>query len=55
MMVEAVRKLRQATGQVLWDDALMDTTNIAFDSGNQGVDPRHDLRASFPKPGTSHS
>jgi hypothetical protein len=37
--VEAVTEFRQVTGQVLWADAMMDTPNIAFDIGDQGVDP----------------
>ena len=38
--VEAVTEFRQVTGQVLWADTMMDTTNIAFYIGDQGVDPR---------------
>jgi hypothetical protein len=53
--VEAVTEFLQVPGQVFWADAMMDTTNIAFDIGDQGMDPRQDLRASFPEPGTSHS
>ena len=53
--VEAVTEFRQITGQVLWADAMMDTTNIGFDIGDQGMDPGQNLRASFPEPGTSHS
>ncbi len=30
--VEAVTEFRQGTGQVLWTDAMMHTTNIALDS-----------------------
>jgi len=53
--VEAVTEFRQVTGQVLWADTMMDTTNIAFDIGDQGVDPGQDFRRLFPEPGTSHS
>ena len=53
--VEAVTKFRQVTRQMLLTDAMMDTADIAFYIGDQGVDPRQDLRASFPEPGTSHS
>ena len=47
--VEAVTEFRQVTGQVLWADTMMDTTNIAFDIGDQGVDPGQDLRRLFPR------
>ena len=47
--VEAVTKFRQVPGQVFWADAMMDTTNIAFDIGDQGMDPRQDLRRLFPR------
>ncbi len=50
--VETVTEFRQVTGQVLWADAGMDTTNIAFDIGDQGVDPGAGPSAP---PGTSHS
>ena len=53
--VEAVTEFRQVTGQVLWADTMMDTAYIAFDVGDQGVDPGQDLGASFLEPGTSHS
>ena len=49
--VEAVTEFRQVTGQVLWADTMMDTTNIAFDIGDQGVDPGQDLRRLFPRTG----
>jgi hypothetical protein len=35
--VEAVTEFRQVTGQVLWTDAMMHTTNIALDIGDQGI------------------
>src|SRR5665811_1560016 len=47
--VEAVTEFRQVPGQVFWADAMMDTTNIAFDIGDQGMDPRQDLRRLFPR------
>ena len=49
--VEAVTEFRQVPGQVFWADAMMDTTNIAFDIGDQGMDPRQDLRRLFPRTG----
>jgi hypothetical protein len=49
--VEAVTEFRQVTGQVLWADAMMDATNIAFDLGDQGVDPGQDLRRLCPRTG----
>jgi hypothetical protein len=33
--VEGVTEFRQVTGQVLWTDAMMHTTNIALDIGDQ--------------------
>jgi hypothetical protein len=49
--VEAVTEFRQVTGQVLWADTMMDTTNIAFDIGDQGLDPGQDLWRLFPRTG----
>jgi hypothetical protein len=49
--VEAVTEFCQVTGQVFWADTMMDTTNIAFDISNQGMDPRQDLRRLFPRTG----
>ena len=49
--VEAVTEFRQVTGQVLWADAMMHTTNIAFDIGDQGMDPRQDLSRLFSRTG----
>jgi hypothetical protein len=49
--VEAVTEFRQVPGQVFWADAVMDTTNIAFDIGDQGMVPRQDLRRLFPLTG----
>ena len=37
--VEAVTKFRQVTEQMLLADAVMDTADIAFDIGDQGVNP----------------
>ena len=53
--VEPVAKFPQVAGQMFGTDAVVDAPNIAFDIGDQGVDPGQDLRASFPEPGTSHS
>jgi hypothetical protein len=41
----------QIAGQVLWADAMMDATNIAFDIGDQSMDPRQDLRGLFARTG----
>jgi hypothetical protein len=49
--VEAVTEFRQVTGQMLLADALMDTADISFDIGDQGVDPWEDLRRLFPRTG----
>src|SRR5674476_919611 len=49
--VEAVTEFRQVPGQVLWADTMMDTTNIAFDIGDQSVDPGQDLWRLFPRTG----
>ena len=49
--VEAVTEFRQVTGQMLGADAMMDTTNIAFDIGDQGMDPGQDLRRLFSRTG----
>jgi hypothetical protein len=43
--IESVTEFRQVTRQMLWADTMMDTTNIAFDIGDQGVDPGQDLSA----------
>jgi hypothetical protein len=51
---EALTGFHQVTGQMLLADAMMDTADIAFDIGDQGVDPRQDFEASVPEPGTSH-
>ena len=53
--IETVTEFRQITGQVLGADAMMDATNIAFDIGDQSMNPRQDLRGLLPEPGTSHS
>jgi hypothetical protein len=49
--VEAVTEFRQVTGQVLWTDAMMHTTNIALDIGDHGMDPRQDLSLLFTRTG----
>ena len=53
--VETVAKFRQVAGQMLGADAMVDAPDIAFDIGDQGVDPGQDLRRFLPEPGTSHS
>jgi len=35
-------------------DAMMETSDIAFHFGDQGMDPGKTFGASFPEPGTSH-
>ena len=42
--VETVAKFRQIAGQMFGTDAMVDTPDIAFDIGDQGVDPGQDLR-----------
>ena len=49
--VEAVTEFRQVTGQVLWTDAMMHTTNITLYIGDQGMDPRQDLSRLFSRTG----
>ena len=49
--VEAATEFRRVPGQVFWADAMMDTTNIAFNIGDQGVDPGQDLRRLFTRTG----
>jgi len=48
---EAVTVFPQVTGQVLWAGAMVNTTNIAFDIGDQGMDPGQDLRRLFSRTG----
>jgi len=38
--VAAVTEFRQVTGQVLWTDAMMHTTNIALDIGDLRYGPK---------------
>ena len=47
--VETVAEFRQAAGQMFGTDAVVDAPNIAFDIGDQGVDPGQDLRRFFPR------
>ena len=49
--VEAVTEFRQITGQVLWTDPMMHTTNIALDIADQGMDPGQDLRSLLSRTG----
>jgi len=49
--VEAVAELRQVAGQMLLADAVMDTTDIAFDIGDQGMNPGQDLYRLFSRTG----
>ena len=60
--VETVAEFRQVTRQMLGTNAMMDTPDIAFNIGDQGVDPGQDLRCFFtrtwriplPSPAPSH-
>ncbi len=49
--VKPVAEFCQVAGQVLRTDAVMDATNIAFDIGNQSMDPGQDLRGLFARTG----
>ncbi len=49
--VKPVTEFCQITGQVLRADAMMDATKIAFDIGDQSMDPRQDLRGFFARTG----
>ncbi len=53
--VETVAKFRQVAWQMLGADAMLNTPDIAFHIGDQGMDPGQDLGGSFPEPGTNHS
>jgi hypothetical protein len=50
--VEAVTEFRQVTRQMLLADAVMDTADIAFDIGGQGMDPVKQSARIFSR--TSH-
>jgi len=47
--VETVAKFRQVAGQMLGADAVVDTPDIAFDLGDQGMDPGQNLGSFFPR------
>jgi len=49
--VEPVAKFPQVAGQMFWADAVVDAPNIAFDIGDQGMDPGQDLRRLLPRTG----
>jgi hypothetical protein len=49
--VESVAKFRQVAGQMLGTDAMMNTTDIAFNIGDQGMDPGQYLRSLLPRTG----
>ena len=49
--VETVAKFRQVAGQMLGADAVVDTPDIAFDIGDQGMDPGQDLDRLFSRTG----
>ncbi len=47
--VEPVAKFSQITGQMLGANAVLDTSDIPFNIGDQGMDPRQDLRRFLPR------
>ncbi len=47
--VEPVAKFPQVAGQMFGTYAVVDAPNIAFDIGDQGMDPGQDLRCFFPR------
>ena len=49
--VETVAEFRQIAGQMLGADAMVDTPDIAFPIGDQGMDPGQDLRRFFSRTG----
>ena len=49
--VETVAEFRQIAGQMLGADAMVDTPDIAFPIGGQGMDPGQDLRRFFSRTG----
>ena len=49
--VETVAEFRQVAGQMLGADAMVDTPDIAFPIGGQGMDPGQDLRRFFSRTG----
>jgi hypothetical protein len=55
VVVEAVTKFCPVTGQMLGADAVVHASDLAFNIGDQGVDPGQDLRDLPPGTGTSPS
>ena len=49
--VEPIAEFPQVAGQMFGTDAVVDAPNIAFDIGDQGVDPGQDLRCLLPRNG----
>jgi hypothetical protein len=49
--VETVAEFCQVTGQMLGADAVVDTPDIAFNIGDQGMDPGQDLRCFLSRTG----
>jgi hypothetical protein len=49
--IEAITKFCQITGEMLGADAMIDTTNIALDIGNQSMHPGQDLRGILARAG----
>ena len=49
--VETVAEFRQVTGQMLGADPMVDTPDIAFNIGDQGMNPGQDFRRFFPRTG----
>jgi hypothetical protein len=50
--VETVAKFPQITRPMLITDAMIHSTDIAFDVGDQGMDQGNNLTAFFPEPVT---
>ena len=49
--VEPVAEFRQVAGQMFGADAMVDAPDIAFDIGDQGMDPGQDLGRLLPRTG----
>ena len=49
--VEAITEFRQVAGQMLGADAMVDTSDVTFNIGDQGMDPGQDLRGLLPRTG----
>ena len=49
--VKTVAKLSQVTGKMFFTDAMINSADIAFDIGNQGMNPREQLHRIFSRTG----